>query len=80
MLTGRQIHHARKLLRWSREKFSRDILFSQALVEAIESTDGAAWLTNEQEATIRRAFEEAGICFEIDAEGKPVAVMAATVP
>ena len=33
------------------------------LIEAVESSDGPAWLTDEQEAAIRRAFEEAGVEF-----------------
>ncbi|MGI4765024.1 MAG: hypothetical protein ACRYGP_08155 [Janthinobacterium lividum] len=80
MLTGRQMRKARKLLRWSRIKFSRNILLSPALVEAVESSDGAAWLTDEQEACIRRVCAEAGIRFDIDAEGQPGAVLAKAVP
>lgn len=79
MLTGPQIRQARKLLRWDRPTLSRNALVSQALLQAAESSDGPAWLTDEQEAGIRRACEEAGIRFETDAEGVPVAVMARTV-
>ncbi len=46
------------------------------LIEAVESSDGPAWLTDEQEAAIRRVFEGAGIRFDVDAEGQPRAVMA----
>ena len=46
------------------------------LIEAVESSDGPAWLTDEQEAAIRRVFEGAGIRFDVDAEGQPGAVMA----
>ena len=33
------------------------------LVDAVESSDGPAWLTDEQEATIRRVYQEAGVEF-----------------
>ncbi len=46
------------------------------LIDAVESSAGPAWLTDEQEATIRRVFEEAGIRFDINAEGQREAVLA----
>ena len=46
------------------------------LIEAVESSDGPAWLTDEQEAAIRRVFDDAGIRFDINAEGQPEAVIA----
>ncbi len=75
MLTGRQIRQVRNLLGWNRAKFSHDVLLSQVSVEAVESSHGPAWLTDEQEANIRRACEGAGIRFETDADGQPTAVM-----
>ena len=43
------------------------------LIEAVESSDGPAWLTDEQEAAIRRVFEEAGVEF-ISENGGEIAV------
>ena len=76
MLTGRQIRQARQLLRWGKDNFSRRVLLPMNLIEAVESSDGPAWLTDEQEAVIRRVFEGAGIRFDVDAEGQPRAVTA----
>ena len=76
MLTGREIRQARQLLRWGKDNFSRRVLLPMTLIEAVESSDGPAWLTDEQEAAIRRVFEGAGIRFDVDAEGQPRAVMA----
>ena len=66
MLTGLQIRKARVMLGWGRTKFSRHAHITEALVTAIESSDGPAWLTDEQEASIRRAFEQAGVEFTPD--------------
>ncbi len=74
-LTGRQIRKARKLLRWSRIRFMKSTSFTHAFSTAIESSDGPAWLTDDQEAAIRRACEKAGVRFEVDAEGQPSAVL-----
>ena len=63
MLTGREIRQARQLLRWGKDNFSRRSLLPMTLIEAVESSDGPAWLTDEQEAAIRRAFEEASVEF-----------------
>ncbi len=63
MLTGREIRQARQLLRWGKDNFSRRSLLPMTLIEAVESSDGPAWLTDEQEAAIRRVFEEAGVEF-----------------
>ncbi len=76
MLTGREIRQARQLLRWGKDNFSRRSLLPMTLIEAVESSDGPAWLTDEQEAAIRRVFEEAGIRFDINAEGQREAVIA----
>ena len=76
MLTGREIRQARQLLRWGKDNFSRRVLLPMTLIEAVESSDGPAWLTDEQEAAIRRVFEGGGIRFDVDAEGQPRAVMA----
>ena len=61
--TGRQIREARKLLRWSRPSLSRRVGLSQDGVAALESSDGPAWLTGEQEVAIRSACELAGVEF-----------------
>ena len=66
MLTGPQIRKARTMLGWGRTKFSRNAHLTEALVTAIESGDGPAWLTDEQEASIRRALELAGVEFADD--------------
>ncbi len=63
VLMGRQIRGARKLLQWSRVDLSRTVGLSQADVAALESSDGPAWLTNEQESAIRSACELAGVEF-----------------
>ncbi len=63
MLTGPQIREARKLLRWSRIRFMESTSFTHAFAVAIESSDGPAWLSDDQEASIRRAMEGAGIEF-----------------
>lgn len=76
MLTGLQIRKARMLLGWGRLKFGRHAFLTETFVTAAESSDGPAWLTDEQEAAIRRVFEGAGIRFDVDAEGQPRAVMA----
>lgn len=76
MLTGSQIREARKLLRWSRVRLSRNALIPETLIEAIESFDGPAWLNVQQEGSIRRVCEEASVRFVIDGEGHPQAVMA----
>ncbi len=78
MLTGSQIRQARNLLGWNRAKSRYDALLSQVSVEAVESSRGSAWLTDEQEANIRRACEGVGIRFETDADGQPTAVMVGT--
>ncbi len=75
MLTGRQIREARLLLRWSRIRFSGCTSLPQTFGPAIESSDGPAWLTDEQEVAIRRALEGAGITFGIDVEGQPNALL-----
>ena len=80
MLTGRQIREARKLLRWNRTRFSECTSLSQTFGTAIESSDGPAWLTDEQEAAIRRALESAGIRFGVDAEGRPSTVLVKDEP
>ncbi|RYB06244.1 hypothetical protein [Lichenibacterium ramalinae] len=67
MLTGLQVRKARTVLGWGRTKFSRNVHLTEDLVTAIESSDGPAWLTDEQEASIRRALELAGV--EIVADG-----------
>lgn len=79
MLTGHQIRQARKPLGWGRLRFSRAARVPESLMEAVESTDGPAWLTDGQEGNIRRTCEEGGIRFEIDGEGQPTAVLARTV-
>ena len=66
MLTGRHIREARRLLRWDRGQLSRSASLTQTSVLAAESSDGAAWLTDEQEANIRRACGEAGVEFTPD--------------
>ena len=66
MLTGLQIRRARMLLGWGRSKFGRLVLVTEGFVTAIESSDGPAWLTDEQEANIRRVCEEADIEFTPD--------------
>ena len=63
MLTGRQIRQARQLLRWGKENLSRRAPLPITLIDAVESSDGPAWLTDEQEATIRRVYQEAGVEF-----------------
>ncbi|RYC29210.1 transcriptional regulator [Lichenibacterium minor] len=63
MLTGRQIREARYLLGWGRVRFSQKTSVTQAMVAAIESSDGPAWLTKEQESAIRQALEEGGVEF-----------------
>lgn len=63
MLTGRQIREARHLLGWGRVRFSQKASITQAMVAAIESSDGPAWLTEEQESDIRQALEEGGVEF-----------------
>ena len=73
MLTGREIRQARQLLRWGKDNFSRRSLLPMTLIEAVESSDGPAWLTDEQEAAIRRVFEEAGVEF-ISENGGEIAV------
>ena len=73
MLTGREICKARQLLRWGKDNFSRRSLLPMTLIEAGESSDGPAWLTDEQEAAIRRVFEEAGVEF-IPENGGEIAV------
>ena len=75
MLTGRQIRDARKLLRWTRVKFSEATSVTLGLVAAIESADGSAWLSEEQESAIRRALEAAGVIF-IEANGGGAGVLA----
>ena len=47
---------------------SRRVGMSQAGVEALESSDGPAWLTSEQESSIRSACELAGVEF-VTADG-----------
>ena len=66
MLTGPQIRRARTMLGWGRTTFSRNAHITEALVTAAESSDGPAWLTDEQEASIRRALELAGVEFTAD--------------
>ena len=80
MLTGLQVRKARLLLGWGRAKFGRHALLTESLVTAIESSDGPAWLTDEQETSIRRACEKGGVRFEIDAEGRPSAVLSRVEP
>ncbi len=63
VLTGRQIRGARKLLQWSRALLSRAVGLSQAGIAALESSDGPAWLTKEQEVAVRSACELAGVEF-----------------
>ncbi len=75
MLTGLQIRKARILLGWGRLKFGRHAFLTEPFVTAAESSDGPAWLTDEQETNIRRACEKAGVRFEVDAEGQPSAVL-----
>ncbi|MGI4763833.1 MAG: hypothetical protein ACRYGP_02005 [Janthinobacterium lividum] len=70
MLTGLQIREARKLLQWDRATLSRNTFVTQALINAIESSDGPAWMSDKQEADFRRAYEAAGIRFEKDAKGE----------
>ena len=69
MLTGRQIRGARKLLRWSRVDLSRTVGLSQADAAALESSDGPAWMTEEQEVAIRSACESAGVEFVLEDDG-----------
>ena len=66
MLTGLQIREARMMLGWGRTKFSRNAHLTEALVTAVESSDGPAWLTDEQEALIRRALDRFGVEFGPD--------------
>ena len=66
MLTGLQIRKSRMMLGWGRVKFSHKAHITEALVMAIESSDGPAWLTDEQETSIRRALELAGVEFAAD--------------
>ena len=68
-LTGRQIREARYLLGWGRVRFSRKTSVTQAMVAAIESSEGPAWLTEEQESAIRGALEEGGIEFVTKNDG-----------
>ena len=63
MLTGHEIRQARQLLRWGKDNFSRKSLLPMTLIEAVEISDVPAWLTDEQEAAIRRVFEKAGVEF-----------------
>ncbi len=79
MLTGRQIFQARKLLLWSRETLSFKATLPINLFVAVESSEGPAWLTDEQEAKIRLVCESAGILFEVDDEGRPAAVLTGAV-
>ncbi len=72
MLTGREIRQARQLLRWGKDNFSRRSLLPITLIDAVESSDGPAWLTDEQEAAIRRVFEEAGVEFIPESGGTGV--------
>ena len=66
MLTGRQIRDARKLLGWRRHKLGLNAAVSLALLDAAESGDGPAWLTEDQEGAIRRTCEGAGVEFTPD--------------
>ena len=75
MLTGRQMRQPRSLLRWRRETLSVKASLTINLFVAVESSEGRAWLSDEQEATIRRACEDAVVRFEVDDEGQPAAVM-----
>lgn len=63
MLTGRQVRDCRRLLRWSREEFSRRAYVPATLIAAVESQDGEAWLSEEQETAMRSALEAAGVEF-----------------
>ena len=78
MLTGKQIREARALLRWGRVRFGRVALLTEADVSAFESSDGPAWLTDEQEAHIRLACEGMGIRFGTNVDGQPTAMRART--
>ena len=63
MLTGLQIREARGLLGWGRAKMGREADLSPALLVAVESSDGPAWLTEGEEAAFRRVYESAGVEF-----------------
>ena len=71
MITGRQIRDARKLLGWSRVRFSEATSITQGLVAAVESADGSAWLSEDQESAIRRALEAAGVEFVFEDDEGP---------
>ena len=72
-ITGLQIREARKLLGWGRLRFSRHTLLTEPTLVAIESIDGVAWLTREQESGIRSTLEAAGvILIENNDEGPSV--------
>ena len=66
MLTGREIREARRLLGWGRAKLGREADLSPALLVAVESSYGPAWLTEGEEAAFRRVYHSAGVEFTPD--------------
>lgn len=62
-ITGWEIRQARRLLGWRRLDLGRHALLTVPLIDAVESSDGVAWLSRDQENALRSALEAAGVEF-----------------
>lgn len=68
-ITGRQIREARRLLGWRRLDLGRHSLLTVPLIDAVESSDGVAWLSHLQENALRSTLEAAGVEFIPGSDG-----------
>ena len=66
MLTGRQIHDARVLLRWQRKGLASRTAVSLSVIDRAEASDGEPYLTMAQEIAIKHAFVMAGVEFTLE--------------
>ena len=68
-ILGAQIRAARALLRWSASDLARESGVSLSTIHRAEAVDGETAMTFANAASVRRAFENAGVVIEEHSAG-----------